>query len=70
MISKGAKANFTTIQKAVKAGDVALLECTDKHTGELINVLCAVNFQGGEYHMVPLAKLFTGNPYDEVLPPQ
>lgn len=70
MISKGAKRNFETIKTACKANKLALMECTDVHTGKPVNVLCAVNVIDGEYEMVPLARLFDGNPYDELLPPQ
>jgi len=65
----GHKANFETIKRAVRNGDVALMSCTDKDTGEMVPVLCAVELHGGEYEFKPLAKLFNGNPYEEVLPP-
>lgn len=47
----------------------AKLECVDAASGEPRSVVCAVNRQGEEYFFVPLAKLFTGNPYDELSPP-
>lgn len=34
-----------------------------------VYVVCAVNFDGKEYEMIPVAKMFDGNPYEEVEPP-
>jgi len=73
MLKRGEKANFKTVQKAAKAGQLALLECTDAKTGNRVPVIVAVNVtrQPDEeaYEFIPLARMFTGNPYDEVLPP-
>lgn len=69
MLTTAQKANFETLQNADRAGHLALLECTDSTTGELVPVVCAVNFDGEQYEFVPLARMFTGNPYDEVTPP-
>ena len=68
-IAKGDKKNFDTILNAAKNGDLALLECRDAGSGEARSVICAVNRNGGGFEFVPLAKLFAGNPYDEVTPP-
>jgi hypothetical protein len=65
----GYKANFETLQRASDVGDLALMECTDKATGLPVAVVCAVNRVNGEFEFAPLAKLFDGNPYDELLPP-
>jgi Family of unknown function (DUF6117) len=69
MIPQGHKENLETIIAAAQAGHLALMECKDKATGDLVTVLCAVNFDGREYEMVPLAKLFADNPYNELNPP-
>ena len=61
--------NFNTLQQAFENGDVCLMECTDKQTGEMVPTICAVELHGDEYVMVPFAKLFTGNPYEELDPP-
>ena len=63
------KANFTTLQRAFENDDVCLVACTDRVTGELVPTICMVNNHGDEIELVPVAMLFTGNPYDEVLPP-
>ncbi|MEP6868912.1 MAG: DUF6117 family protein [Novosphingobium sp.] len=68
-----ALANFETLVKAAKAGDLALMECTDTASGETRYVLCAVGRQpdrnGGDYVMTPFGHLAPGNPYDAYVPP-
>jgi hypothetical protein len=64
------KANFNTMLLAAKNGDLALLDCRDKKTGKQVHVACAVHQEpDGEYHISPFAKLFDGDPYEEVDPP-
>ncbi len=70
-IPKGHKANFETMKQASDAGMLALIECTNKSDGEKAYVICCVNWhpeEDEEYEFVPIAKLFDGNPYDEILP--
>jgi Family of unknown function (DUF6117) len=67
-LQKGDKKNFQTLLNAASNGHLALLECLDAASGETRSVVCAVNHVGEEYEFVPLAKLFTGNPYDEITP--
>lgn len=69
MIQKGHKENFNTLLLAALHGDLALLDCTDKKTGAPVKAVCAVNRIGSEYQFVPVAKLFDGDPYDELNPP-
>jgi len=69
MIPKGHKNNFETLKQAVANGDLALMECQSSATGKPVMVLCAVNRSRDEFEFVPVAKLFDGNPYDEVIPP-
>ena len=67
------KHNFQTLLDACDDENVCLMECTDKKTGEIVPVVCAVQPSGDPEHpieTVPLAKLFTGNPYEEVDPPK
>lgn len=68
-IEKGYVSNFQTLIRAVKNGDIALLECTDAATGDKVVAVCAVQVDGLEVEMLPIAKLFNGNPYDELVPP-
>jgi hypothetical protein len=69
-ISKGYQTNFDTISKAAKSGRLALMECVDAATGKPVITVCAVNRVEGEFEFVPLAKMFDGNPYEELVPPQ
>ena len=69
MITEGYKANFETLKRAFKNKVVALMECTDAVTGKPVIAICAVNTTNGEYEFSPLAKMFDGNPYEELLPP-
>lgn len=69
-IPEGYKSNFSTLLRAVHCGDTTLLECTDKETGKPVIVICAMS--AGEdvmIDMLPLAKMFDGDPFEEVLPP-
>ena len=66
------KTNFQTLERAFGDGNVAIMECTERATGETVPVLCAVQHSDDEaapIEFVPFAKLFTGNPYDELEPP-
>lgn len=59
--------NFQTLQQAVRDQRIALMRCTNRLTGQHVSVICAVNpGPNEEIEFVPLAKLFDGNPYDEV----
>ena len=70
MISKGHKAYFETLLRADKNGEVCVMECTDAKTGETVIAVCAVGRDAnGDFQMTPLAKMFNGNPYEELLPP-
>ncbi|MCA1841074.1 MAG: DUF6117 family protein [Actinobacteria bacterium] len=68
-IPEGHKANLETLQRAVRNDGVALVECTDKVSKKPIYVVCGVLWDGKEYIMTPLAKMFDGDPYEEVNPP-
>lgn len=69
-IPKGHRANFDTMKRAAGNGDLALMECTDAATGEPVFVVCMTQREDdGAVSFVPVARMFDGNPYDEVLPP-
>ena len=65
------QANFDTLNKTFKNGDVCLMDCIEKATGEHVAVICAVTFDPGtkEYVMTPFAKFFNGNPYELLINP-
>jgi hypothetical protein len=69
-IAKGHGMNLDTLTRAFQQGSVCLMECTDKVTKQPVVVLCAMQRIGNEYEMVPFAKMFDGNPYEELDPPQ
>lgn len=68
MLTESMNANYETLVDAATAGRLALVECTDKE-GNVVPTLCAMNFDGEGVEMVPLASLFTGNPYEQLTPP-
>jgi hypothetical protein len=71
-IPGGYRLNFQTMLRAAQDGQLALMECTEKATGLSAFVVCMVNppdEEDGEVEFVPVARLFDGNPYDEVDPP-
>jgi hypothetical protein len=64
------QASFKTIQRAFANGQVALVECRLRRTGEMVAVICGVYPLGpGESVFIPLAQLFPDNPYDTIEPP-
>ena len=69
-ILPGHKANFETLQQAMAGGDVCIASCLDNMTQTSVAVVCAVTVHpNGDRTLVPLAKLFDGNPYEELTPP-
>ena len=70
MIAKGHKTNLETLKRAFADNAAALVECIDKATGKPVVVLCAIGQQGDEYVISPFARMFDGNPYDELNPPK
>ena len=64
-----ARANFETLARAFASGHAALVDCTDRRTGEQVPTVCAVAFDGEQYVITPFARLFTMDPYDDLLPP-
>lgn len=69
-IPEGHKANFNTLLRAAEDGALMLVECTSAVTGAQIFTVCAVERDGADYVFVPLAKMFDGNPYEELNPPE
>lgn len=69
-IQEGYVKNLDMIIQAAKNGDTALMECTDAVTGQTVIALCAVyQDEQEQFNFVPLAKMFDGNPYEELNPP-
>ena len=64
-----ARVNFETLLNAARAGDLALMECTERGSGETRYVLCAVGRNDEAYLMTPFGHLAPGNPYEAYVPP-
>jgi uncharacterized protein YrrD len=69
MINKSHTTNFNTLCDAIKNGDVCLMEGKRKKDGEIVNLICAVYFDGKEYAMTPFAEMVSGNPFEDYYPP-
>ena len=65
MIPEGHQKNLNTIVRAAKNGHLVLIECTDVKTGQPVFTLGAYDGQA----LIPLAKMFDSNPYEELIPP-
>lgn len=64
-----ARTNFETLVKAAKAGNLALMECTEAQSGEIRYVICAVGRDEADYVMTPFGHLASANPYEAYIPP-
>lgn len=74
VITKAAESRFETLRKAIIDGDACLMVCRDRELGSPVIAVCAVNTFSGhgdsqELEFVPIAKIFTGNPYAELVTP-
>lgn len=70
MIGEQHKHALDILGEAFCNEDIALVECEEVATGKLVCAICAVNKnEDGTYEFVPLAKMFDGNPYEELKPP-
>jgi hypothetical protein len=66
----GYKHNFETLQRAHKAGRLVMVKCEEMSTGKSVAVICAMSdTPDGQFDIVPLARMFDGNPYEELIPP-
>jgi len=61
--------NYETLLRAAKDGNLALLECYDENLKAKVATLVAVNFDGNEYDMVPLGRMFNLNDLANIRPP-
>ena len=63
---------MTEVEKllnAIENGDVTVMDCKLRDTGEPVSVICIVEHGvDGAVKMTPVAGLFNGNPYDLLLP--
>jgi hypothetical protein len=70
MITDSYRTNFETLCQASSLDRLCLVECTERASGQLVYVVAAVNQVGEDIELVPLARLFDGNPYEELAPPE
>ena len=70
MLSPEEKHNFDTLGQAFTAGDVALMECHFKKSGDRIPVVCIAIAREHDYTFVPVALLVTFDPFENLIPPE
>ena len=65
-LQQGDKANFETLLKAAKNGDLTLVQSKRVSDGSYVALLAAVyqEHPGGEFVIVPLGEMAAGNPYE------
>lgn len=61
--------NFGVLRRAFMNDDVALVECTDAHTGEYRAVVCIVDRRVGRKVFVPVAAMAHEDPNELWIPP-
>lgn len=69
MITKRARLQFQLIASAGQSSTLCLAECYNLKTEKKEYVLCAHHLENGVSYYEPLAKLFKGNPFNEITPP-
>ena len=74
VITKADEASFETLRRAIIGGDACLMVCKDREHGSPVIAICAIKTFSGhgdtqEFEFVPVAKMFTGNPYEELVTP-
>ena len=61
--------NFDTLRLAFRAGRVAMLECRERSTGNVVALVVGLNREpNGDTSFVPLARMLEGNPYEQYDP--
>lgn len=70
MIQQGYRDNFETLRKAFKNDDICIVECLDAVTKAPVITICATHSEGGDVEFTPFAKMFDGNPYEELTFPE
>jgi hypothetical protein len=70
-VCKAHARNLEALVRAAKNGDLALVECRERSTGKPVAVLCCLDTEedGETVNIVPFARMFDGNPYEQLDPP-
>lgn len=63
-LSEGDKANFETLEKACKRGNLALVSSIRKSDGANVALVCAMARHDDKVLVSPLAVMVEGNPYE------
>lgn len=69
MIQDHYREAFYILELAGSNGSLALLACKNAVTGEPVIAVCSVRLEKDKYLFTPLAKLFNGDPFEELIPP-
>jgi hypothetical protein len=69
MINDAVKQNFNTLCDAVKCNRIVIMECKRKKDGEIVNLVCVLNYEGDEVVFLPVAEMMTGDPFEDYYPP-
>jgi hypothetical protein len=69
MLTSVQKKNMDNFGKAIKNGQIALVECLEIVSSKRVPLVCAVNRKGEDFSLIPFARLLEGDPYLEFLPP-
>jgi stress response protein SCP2 len=68
-IAEGYKKNFQQLLLAARNQDLALVEVADEATQRPAVIITEIYFDGTHYNFVPMARMFDGNPCEELEPP-
>ena len=64
-LPKGHRANFETLKKAHRNGDLALVSATRKADGAPVALVCAIEIlENGDFRPIPLAEMVNDNPFE------
>lgn len=63
-LSEGDKANFETLERACKRGNLALVSSVRKSDGASVALVCALGRHHDGVLVSPLAVMVEGNPYE------
>ena len=67
-LSKADKANFATLQRADRAGDLALMSAIRRVDRKPVALVCAVGHDGTTFAFTPVAVMVEGNPFEDFEP--
>ncbi len=66
---KRARMTFHNLTDCAREHTLVLAQCEDRKTGKKTYVVCEQYSDHGAIRFNPVARLFDGNPYNEITPP-